>query len=72
MLIEDEDVDVWKETDAELRAAHDQWVKHATGKITATFRIPGAGTPDYPLELLQRDLKRFFPRFTENVTVAII
>jgi hypothetical protein len=63
--------EVLRKTDNELRAAYDQWVKHAAGTIEVTFRMEEIDRSGYSLEDCQRALERFLPRFTGSVEVAI-
>ena len=71
-LTTSEDADRWRKTDDELRAAYDQWTKRVTGAISVTFCMPGVDISGYSLEGYRKDLRRFFPRFTENVPVTIV
>jgi hypothetical protein len=67
-----EGMDVWRKTDNELRAAYNQWAKHATGTIEVTFCMPEADVSGGSLEGYQTALKRRFPQFTESVAVTIV
>ena len=67
----DEDGEVWRKTDDELRMAYDQWVKYAAGTIKVTCYMAEMDESGYSLEECQRGLKGFLPRFTGNIAVTI-
>jgi len=67
-----EDAGAWRDTDQELCAAYNLWIKHGAGAIEVAFCMWGVVRAGHLLEGYQKDLKRFFPRLTENVRVTIV
>ena len=71
-LVGGEDTEMLRKADDELRAAYNEWVKHAAGTIEVTFCIAETdGESGYSLEECQRALERLLPLCTENIAVTI-
>jgi hypothetical protein len=71
-LVGGENAEVLRKADYELRAAYNEWVKHAAGTIEVTFCV--AETNDesgYSLEECQRALRMLLPLCTGNIAVTI-
>jgi len=71
-LITDEEGDMLRKADDELRAVYDQWADQVMGTIEVFFCVPTMDKSDGWLEGYQEGVKKFFPRLTENVTVTIV
>ena len=67
-----ENADGWGKADNELSTAYGHWAKHVGGAIDITFRVPRTDRSGLSLEGYQRDVKKFFPRLTENAPVTIV
>lgn len=66
------DADAWVNTDDELCTAYGLWAKHVGGGIDVTFRLPRVDRSGYSVEGYQRDLKKLFPRLTENARMTVV